>query len=432
MVQLVQARSIQVLLLFLLLLGVGALGASPPQAAMLQVDPWPPALNLSQTTRRTYFPQIESAAQSGDLWVVWTQVITGTQITDVWTRHRDGQAELWRPPENMSHSPYRDGGPTMYAQADGTVHLAWSQRSLGPDRTDLLYRRWDGSAWSEPILINRRETYHPSPYGLLFRLDGEGRLCLFVTIGSGVTYACLQPEGWESLRPWTYVTGMQSLGDIRWGPDGRFHVAALGRNRYKLAGPCDAFLQDAYYTSTDGQVWEPLTNLSYYGSIAYDLGLLFDRQGRLHFVWSDFHSYCSLDSERAAVYQRVLEGGQWGPRQELSTFNQGQAILDFALESDSLGRLHLAWSEGLLEGNGAKDLSIRYRRGDDQGGWMKEEILHRSTESSLNVDMALTRRGEPLLVWEEGASDAEEIYFSERRPPLYNVFIALVSGLEND
>lgn len=316
----------------------------------------------------------------------------------------------------------------MHRDEDGLVHVAWTRRCNISDTntTDLVYRRWDGSTWlEEEVIDHNAETYIPSPYGLFFVQDARGDLCLFVTIGSGVRHTCLRQGGWEDLTPWVYISGMQAMVDIVRGPDGYYHAAVLGENAYEDFGGCDEWMDDAYYTiSSDGEIWTPLANLSHFGTIAYDVSLVFDPAGRLHVLWSDIHPSCSLDSKKSAIYGRVLEGEIWGERHEVTPYNENQAINDMDILVGPAGRFHLAWSEGLFENEVARDLAIRYCRWTD-GSCGQEEIVSSSPESSRNVSLALHSGIVPVVVWQEGPAMAQEVFFGQRGEIL-QVFLPLL------
>ncbi|MGB9723272.1 MAG: hypothetical protein ACP5OO_08205 [Chloroflexia bacterium] len=388
-------------------------------------DRWSAPLNLSQTAGRTSWPVLQEATTSGDLFVAWTDYTADAQ-GDIWVRRRIGATGVWSTTSNLSDSPQRDEGPALFADVQGRVHLAWTRRETSGGTT-LLYRDWEGGGWSAIQVLDRTSTYIPSPYSLSFIQDDAGRLCLFVTLGSGVSRTCLSAGGWEPLSPWVYVPGMRSLGALVWGPDGLLHAAILGENPGDYG--CDPWLDDVYYATTaDGVNWTVGPNLSAQGSIAYDTALAFDAQGRLHLFWSDISPLCSYDSERSAVYERVLEQGVWGPRREVSVPNEGQAVQDLALARDAAGRLHLAWSEGLFNAQGAAvGLTIHYRRWDGSV-WGEEEGVYPSSLRSIRVDLVVGQDGSARAVWEEGEAWQEDVFFSERAVGRWNVFLPFVAS----
>lgn len=399
-----------------ILLALGVLNAGRANPSTL--PPWTPPLNLSETAGRSTWPQVAARVGGEETWVVWTEDAGEALQEEILLRRRLGSDDGWSPPLDLSLSPAIDEASAIYLEESGVLHVAWTRRSVLFQTTELIYRRWDGGNWASEEVLDRNPVFPPSPYGLFFVRDPGGDLCLFLHIGSGVCHTCLRAGGWEPLSPWVYVPGLRGLGDLVLGPDGLFHVAALGKNEYDRFGWCDDWLDDAYHTTTDGTSWGALENVSYTGTIAFDLGLVFDQAGRLHFFWSDIHPLCSLDSRRAAVYERVRGPGGWEDRREVTTYNEGQVVEDLAAEMDPAGRIHVAWSEGIA---GEGGLAILYRRWQE-GDWEPEEVVHFSPEENLNVDLALSGPNLPVLVWEEGNPSAEEIVFSQRGL-LYRLFL---------
>jgi hypothetical protein len=412
----------------LLALAVGwvllALPAAGRAQGTVQSSPaWSAPLNLSLSAGRSSWPIVQEDPASGDLLVVWTDFSTDP-YGEIMLRRRLGPNGDWTATLNLSARPGWDGGPMLFADPSGQVHLAWTRRDAASG-SDLLYRLWDGVSWSEAQVLYHTDTFMPSAYGLIFVQDAAGRTCLFVSVGSGIARTCRGEQGWEPLPPWVYVPYIESFGAIILGPDGLFHAAALGPNEGGQSG-CDPWLNDVYYVTGDGTSWTVWENLSGQGSIAYDAALAFDPQGHLHLFWTDISPFCSYDSEKSALYERVRVGQAWGPRLEVTSPDdeEGQAVEDMSLAVDPAGQFHLAWSEGLFDAQGAAvDLSIRYRCLCG-GNWGPEEGVLVPAKESINVDLAVGKEGLPAAVWEEG--EPKEIFFSERDLAHWKVFLPLL------
>lgn len=392
-------------------------------AAAATDDVWAAPRNLSETAGRSTSPVLAQVGPDGDLWAVWTEIEGGTGDNDeIMGRRLSGTTGEWGDPLNLSANPGREAGPALYADRQGRGHLAWTR--WGGPKTELVYRQWVDGAWGSTQVLRNTDA-NPFPYNLLFVEDISGTLWLFVNLGSGVCHARLGAEGWE-WSDWVYLNGLKGLVDIAPGSDGLFHVALYGSNACAPCGPTDGYLSDPYYATTDGLHWSPFLNIGGTGTVVYDVELEWDTAGALHMVWSDNHPLGSYDSARSAVYERVLQGGAWGARTEVSVPNTEQAVEDLALLADGAGPVHLLWSEGVLSGTRALDLSIRYRRWT-AAGWGEEELVYTSTLDSINVGMAIDRWGEPAAAWEEGSTDAEEVYFSRRRGVRpYRAYLPLV------
>lgn len=403
-------------------------GAWARHAAAAVGDRWEVPRNLSETAGRSIFPVLARVGPSGDLWAVWTEIEGGTGDNDeIMGRFFSAATREWGDALNLSADPGREAGPALYADRQGRGHLAWTR--WGGPKTELVYRQWADGAWG-PIQVLRNTDANPFPYNLLFAEDIGGTLWLFANLGSGVCHARLGAEGWGPWSNWVYLNGLKGLVDIAPGSDGLFHVALYGANDCAPCGPTDGYLSDPYYATTDGATWSPFLNIGGAGTVVYDVELEWDAAGALHMVWSDNHPLGSYDSAQSAVYERVLRDGVWSARAEVSVPNADQAVEDLALLADGAGPVHLAWSEGVLSGTRALDLGIRYRHWTADG-WGEEESVYASALDSINVGLAIDGRGEPAVVWEEGAADAEEVYFSRRQAAgPYRAYLPLVERRE--
>ncbi len=406
------------------LLALFALGVTVWPGAAGPGYGWPLPANLSQTDGRSIFPTLARVGPEGDLWAVWTEIDSGAGDNDeIIGRRLSGATGEWDNALNLSADAGREAGPALYADRQGRVHLAWTR--WGGPKTELVYRQWADGDWGPPLVIRNTDA-NPFPYNLLFAEDLSGTVWLFANLGSGVSCARLEAEGWSAWSAWAYLGGLKYLADIAPGSDGLFHVALAGENACAPCGPYDGFLADPYYATTDGTIWSPFLNIGGIGTVVYDVELEWDAAGALHMVWSDNHPLGSYDSERSAVYERVLQGGAWSARAEVSVPNADQAVEDLALQADDSGAVHLVWSEGVISGTRALDLGIRYRRWT-AAGWGEEEVVYTSNLDSINVSLALDPRGEPAVVWEEGAATAEEVYFGRRQVAWpYRAYLPLV------
>lgn len=78
-------------------------------------------------------------------------------------------ANNWSTPVNLSQSG-AGSDPAMVVDSDGIVHVLWRD-----DYADVVYTKWDGSAWSEPVAIAAPFTeYTPRLFA-----DGLGNLHAF-------------------------------------------------------------------------------------------------------------------------------------------------------------------------------------------------------------------------------------------------------------
>lgn len=329
--------------------------------------------------------------------------------------------------ENLSSSQGVDDGPSIFFDEHGQGLLLWTRRYSrfqgSPDEgTDLMWRQWDGSSWSSENVLLHADTYMPGHYGLI-PVEMLNTTRVFITQGHGYRTAEYQDGGWSEVTPWTYLEYPDSgvrplLAQIIRGADGLLHAAAYGKNSSQQG--YDKWFYDAYYLAYDGEAWSEPENLSREGSVAHDLDLVFDYQGRLHFLWSDPDSAYSSESDRSSIWERIYARGTWSPAVEITTYAPDRSITELDLTIDGGGTLHLVWSEKPMTG-GDQPLDI-YHQTSDESAWGSRRTVHSSTLDSRYPVLA-AGDGSTVIIWEEGSILDEEtdIYFSRQTsvPLLY-------------
>ena len=388
---------------------------------------WMPPLNLSQNGGRSLYPQVVSDPFSGDVHVLWTDDSSGDW--EIFYRRWDSTSRSWTPARDLSNSPWIDHGSAFLVDGRGHGHLVWIRRyaaSFGApaDGTDILYRRWDGSSWSEEELIYHNDAYLPEGYGLAL-VELADKLCLFVSYGQGFTRTCREEDVWSPLEPWNYELGV-SISALAADEQGHLHAVGYGEN--SGAGPWDHYFRDVYYTTFDGLEWSAPFNVSSTDGAAHDASLAMDAEGNVHVLWTDIGSPYSSESDKSALYERVLARGIWSANAEVTAPNPERAVQDVDVVADKDGTLHLAWTEGLLVQGQATGLDVHYARNEGLG-WSAEGRVYASAAESLNVCLAIGEEGHVYLVWQEGPSGAEEIYFASDDPRIvgtYGVYLPLI------
>ena len=381
---------------------------------------WQTAQNLSNTPGRSSMATQARNPLTGDLFVVWTDEDSGGR-NEIMSRRWDGATRSWFPglslaADNLSQSRWEDAGPLVFFDSQGQGILVWTRRYLASDgapadRTEVLWRTWQGSDWSGEAVLMHVDTYLPGSYGLLPVETPDGIL-LFITFDNGYRTTTFQGGAWSPVSAPQYLVFPDGtrpiLAQILRDDEGLFHAAAYGQN--SLQAGLNIWFHDAYYLTYDGSTWTPPVNLSYTDGVADSIGLGFDHQGNLHFLWSDPDSVYSTESLKSAIWERVYDGVSWTPNVEVTAYNPNQAIDGFSLTTDSTGALHLAWSEGLLVNNAHTDLDIYYRTGRGLT-WDAEENVHTSGDPS-RYPVLVAGDGDPALVWQEGPISDRDVYFS--------------------
>lgn len=390
-------------------------GASPISSG------WTPVENLSNSPVPSQGAQSALNPASGELFVVWEEGPPGQE--EIIGRRWLPVAQSWTLVENLSNSPWRDEGPALLFDRQGYGHLLWVRRysaALGAPAagTDLLWRYWDGTGWSDEEVLLHLDSFLPGAYGLVLAQTPDSVL-LFVVWNGGFRQAEYRAGSWSELTPWDYSLGV-SFAQVLVDGAGQWHVAAYGPNNVGY----EPWFYDAYYLSHNETGWSIPLNLSDHTGVANGVGMAFDRQGRLHFLWSDPAYRDSSESLKSALWERVYDQGIWSPNTEVTTYNDNQAINGFSLTADDEGMLHLAWSEGIWVNGTHINLGIHYQTGDGTIWGPEEEVYTSAAESRYPVLAADSNRA--AIVWREGLSADSEVYFSHSIQEVVRTYLPLI------
>ena len=388
-------------------------------------DGWSRPENLSSSPTRSRWAELANDPTSGDLMVVWEEGPFPEE--EILGRRWLKASNAWTPAENLTSSAWMDKAPALLFDPNGNGHLLWTRRYAAmwgapEDGTDLMWRRWDGAAWSEEEVLLHIDSLLPGSYGLVLSETPDSVL-LFVVWDGGYRQAEYRDGAWSELAPWDYSLGV-SLVRLLVDGNGIWHAAGYGLND----NPLEPWFYDAYYVNYDGTNWTTPLNLSLDDGVTNDVGLALDDQGRLHFLWSDPKYSASSDSQKSVIWERIYTGSGWTPNAEVTQFNENQAIDGFYVTTDVTGTLHLAWSEGLIVDGTHTGLDIYYQSGDGTA-WGQEDLVYRSSASSQHPALALSAQ-DPTIVWHEALSTAEDVFFSrqvEPGPSGYEAYLPLVS-----
>ena len=418
---------------------LAAVALLPASALAAVPDAWTPAINLSHTPGRSTDTAIEIDPISGDIMVVWTEDGVA-EFEEIVGRRRDHAAGGWLPAENLSQSAdwERDGGPALVFNRQGQGLLIWTRtysagQGAPDDGYDVLWRAWDGAAWSPAQVLLHGSSYLPGSPGTfgLIPVERPDSILLFITWGTGYRTAEYQDGAWSAVAPWIYLD--VALGQVVEDGQGNLHAAALGPNSNQNGN--NRWFRDAYYLSSEGggAPWSEPVNLAGTEGVASNAGLAFDGQGRLHFLWSDPDSVYSDESLRSAIWERVYDGGSWSPNVEATAWNDAQAINGFSLAAGVTGTLHLAWSEGLQVAGAHTGLDVYYQSGDGTA-WEPEQKVYTSTAQSRYPLLVVGGDG-AVLAWQEefdagGPVLDLEVYASRQGdtpPPVMSVYLPLIA-----
>jgi hypothetical protein len=288
-----------------------------------------------------------------------------------------------------------------------------------------MWRSWDGASWSGEQVLFHTDFYLPSSFGYgLIPVETPGSLQLFITWEQQYRTTEYHNGTWSELTPWSQLD--VSLIHAVMDESGLLHAAAYGENSSQFG--YDPWFHDGYYLTYDGTEWTVPVNLSSTDGVVRDLGLAFDQEGILHFLWSDPNSPYSSESTKSAIWERKYDGNNWTANAEVTAYNPDQAINGFSLTTDVSATLHLAWSEGQWEDGIHTNLGIYYQRGDGLS-WNPEQEVHTSPAESRYPVLVAGKAG-AFVVWQEGPISERQVFFSEQAAtgPCHSLSSASITG----
>ncbi len=380
---------------------------------------WTVPFRLSAPPGPSIHAQVAADSTKGNLLVIWTEGGMGEE-EEIVGRHLERSSGIWTSVQNLSQSEWEDRSPLLFFDSRGQGLVIWTRRYAAyqgapADGTDLVWRAWGGSGWSAEQVLLHNDFFLPGTYGLI-PVEVPDAILLFITWDNGYRVTEYRDGIWSELSPWEYLDYEEQgvtpvLAQIISDDEGTLHAAAFGENTSQQGA--DRYYYDAYYLKYVGAQWSTPLNISASDGVANSLGLAFDGQGRLHFLWSDPHYPFSYESARSAIWERVYDGGVWSTANtQVTAYNPDQAISDFSLTADASGILHLAWSEGIMVAGGHSDLDVYYQTGNGTT-WGPEEKVYTSTVRSTFPSLVVTDNG-AALAWQEGPVSDGEVYFSQR------------------
>lgn len=228
----------------------------------------------------------------------------------------------WGKPFNVSQSLTGSNHPTIVADAYGNVHVFWSEdmngREVQPDELaepgdTIMYRRWDGQSWTEPLDIIAVPDDVMAEF-VSVAIDDSNQLHLVWT-GLTKLYYSTAPAGdaysvqaWSTpqvIAPDSARTAWES--DIAVDSQGNVHIVYATRG-----SSTGVFHIMSAPTSTTWSAPVRISDFLRGNETGFkDVRLIVDEADRLHATWSTSNT----DGYSQAVYYARSEraGGLWQP-----------------------------------------------------------------------------------------------------------------------
>jgi hypothetical protein len=334
--------------------------------------------------RQVYLSELQAAltepsSSQGEGPASGTLVIAGTdQAGDVWAAGSQVSAlELvfappppWSTPESFSGDEMVPSLPAVAADAEGRLHVLWSEASdRAEPGTVLLYARWDGARWTDPTNV-------------LQSAEGKADQPALTVVGDRLHAA--------------WISGQNSGVSYSSAFTSDAHTAAGWSEPQCLPGPLAA------------KSWPEIEA---------------DADGVLHVVYA-----VPLNEGRGIYYTRSEDGGEnWSEaRQVFDAAAAGWAMADYPrLAVDIQGLLHVAWVRAALPGSGPAG-GVYYARSLDGGETWTEAVAVVEGAHAWPL-VAVSAPGQVQVLWNEangqrawwyrGSADGGETWTRPERVP---------------
>jgi len=244
---------------------------------------------------------------------------------------------VWEEPVNLSNSPTSSVHPAVVADGYGWVHVFWSEdpngREIGrdelPDDPDtIMYRRWDGQNWTEPLDILAVPDESLADF-VAATVDDQNQLHLVWTGLSNLYYSTAPATEAYSVRAWAtpQVIAADSARsqfetDVAIDELGTIHVVFAARG----------VSSGVFHTSTTpgAPAWTSPVRVSRYlrpSEVAFkDVRLVIDGASRLHASWGTANAN---SFSQALYYARSEQAGE--------TWDEAVMLADAAIDNGWTG-----------------------------------------------------------------------------------------------
>ena len=260
----------------------------------------------------------------------------------------------WSAAKNLSNTPTSSNRPTIAADPSGNVHVVWGENIGGEsilgipgqlieDANTLVYRRWDGLAWSDPVDIIAVPGDDLADYPSL-AADSSGYLHLVWTGMTTIYYSRAlasqagSPHAWSEPRivgdsartSWESAVAVDAQGEV--------HVVYADRGANSSVR--HVRIED---NGLGRMTWTSLSAPLLAQEVGFlNVSLKIDPEGRMHALWG---TVTRNGVGLSIYYARSIDAGQtWSPPVQLAQGKAGKAYAQFpslGIAGDS--ELHLIY-----------------------------------------------------------------------------------------
>ena len=414
-------------------------------------ETWSLPVNVSRSADSSRVPFIAVDGQGG-VHIAWAEEDNpaehpgGVNGDDVFYGHSADGGKTWSVPINLSQSPGNSGPIRLVADSQGSVHAVYVdavQMGESVQSGRLLHRRWDGRAWSEPVVILDAVTTGDQPD---VAVDSHGNLHVVwmeTYRGNQEIFHLQSADGgrsWtgesgisnsrgDSLRPRIAIAGDDEVHVVWWEYTGRswdhtsepdiYHTqrgaVALPPSPTRPPSPTptpkpastpsptstpmiqvvsEATPPAAPSRGPSSVKWSSTQDISRTGRDSLLVSTASDALGSVHVVWSEI--YEEGESPPEAIYHTRWNGQSWSkPVPILISPSKGRAFIP-AIAADEMGYVHVVWTDCYY-------LYYSHSWGDtafQPDSWLEPVVISGFGRTYFS-DIAIDGQGHIHVVWDE-------------------------------
>jgi hypothetical protein len=366
--------------------------------------------------------------------LVWVFIVTGLLVCIPlnWFPASAQQVDsAWSQPLRLGITSVgqANADPTIVSDSAGWLHVFWLDVIDGNTGSSyIMYTRWDGRSWSEPIDI----LMSPEPGHVTHRpragIGWDGRIHVIWWSLFGYIYQSSAPlhsadtaAGWSKPTP-IPLPSLSTYPNLLVDRSGRFHLL------YQ-----DWPTQSPHYMYSDdsGQTWSESKTIAICDDIE-QMGInpenymAIDGRGRIHVVWRR--------STNQTDYSRSEDGGQtWSESMRLEPIPGNEADATFAATVGTRGddEIHLVWSGSYyLMPDGSLRATKKYHKWSTDGGhtWTPTELAWENiTGNNGHNPMVVDATGKlhTIVVSGYGPEAVTWVLYSQWMGDRWSPFVAL-------
>lgn len=365
-------------------------------------------VNVSKSANFPFNARMAVDSQ-GAINVVWIE--SGAKDNIYFSRSTDG-GTTFSQPMNLANTVADSANPQIAVDANNNIHVLWANRDV---TFGIFYTRSTngGASFSQPVDIDAHTTESFAPQ---FAIDASGNVYVvwdtFVGSQLDVFFSVSKDNGqtFSTEQNLSNNAGNSSTPQLALDSSGNINIV------WDDNTPGN---EDIFFTrSTDqGTTFSPIKNVSSDPGASTNPLVGVDAKGNIFVVWQDTLSATSTTHD--VWFASSSNGGTiFSTAQNLSK-GTGDSV-NPALLVDHSGNINVAWEDSITSNS-----QIFFARSTDSGAtFTTSQNLTNDNGFAETVQMSADAKGNLNVVWDDGGSGPNQIFFTRlgnpNQPPVAN------------